>query len=96
MVRKNAMPYVTNADISHNISQNLPEHAQTIFRKAFNNAFKQYEGDEQIAFKVAWAAVKRQYKKDESGMWVLKSKDPIKKRSIQQKKLQRKFKKNTK
>jgi cation transport regulator len=83
------MPYVTNADISYKISHNLPEHAQTIFRKAFNNAWKQYDGNEEIAFKVAWTAVKKEYKKDETGKWVPKSKDPIKKRSTQQKKLKR-------
>ena len=39
------MPYMTNADISHKISEKLPEHAQTIFRKAFNNAWEQYLQD---------------------------------------------------
>ncbi len=90
------MPYVTNADISYKISQNLPEHAQTIFRKAFNSAWEQYDGNEEIAFRVAWSAVKKQYQKDEAGIWVLKRKDPVKKRSAQQKKLKRKFKKNKK
>ena len=57
------MPYNTNADISHKISERLPEHAQTIFRKAFNNAYQQYGGDEEIAFRVAWSAVKKNMKK---------------------------------
>jgi cation transport regulator len=85
------MPYMTNADISHKISQNLPEHAQTIFREAFNNAWIQYGGDEEIAFRVAWSAVKKQYEKDETGMWLPKKKDPVKKRTNQQKKLKRKL-----
>ena len=85
------MPYITNADISHKISQNLPEEAQTIFRKAFNNAWEQYGGDEETAFRVAWSAVKKSYEKDETGMWVLKKKDLIKKRTPQQRKLKRKF-----
>lgn len=67
------MPYVTNADLSHKISERLPEHAQTIFREAFNNAYEQYHGDEAIAFRVAWAAVKKKYEKNENGMWVEKS-----------------------
>lgn len=66
------MPYVSNADLSHKISERLPEHAQTIFREAFNNAYKQYDQDEEIAFRVAWAAVKKKYKKNEDGMWVEK------------------------
>ena len=69
------MPYVINADLSHKISQNMPEHAQTIFRKAFNNALEEYGGDEQIAFRVAWSAVKKKYEKNEKGLWVLKKKN---------------------
>ncbi len=67
------MPYVTNADLSQKISEHLPEHAQTIFRKAFNNAYAQYHGDEEIAFRIAWTAVKKKYEKSESGQWVAKN-----------------------
>jgi cation transport regulator len=67
------MPYVSNADLSHKISEKLPEHAQTIFREAFNNAYEQYDRDEEIAFRVAWAAVKKKYEKNEDGMWVEKN-----------------------
>lgn len=49
----------------------LPEHAQTIFSKAFNAALSEYNS-EQMAFKVAWAAVKHEYKKDTDDNWVLK------------------------
>jgi cation transport regulator len=66
------MPYVSNADLSHKISQRLPEHAQTIFREAFNSAYEQYNQDEEIAFRVAWAAVKKKYEKNEDGLWVEK------------------------
>lgn len=66
------MPYVSNADLSHKISERLPEHAQTIFREAFNNAYQQYDRDEEIAFRVAWAAVKKKYEKNEDGVWVEK------------------------
>jgi cation transport regulator len=42
--------------------------AQEIYRSAFNNAFAEYEGRgpaarEQLAHRVAWAAVKRKYVK---------------------------------
>jgi len=43
--------------------KSLPKHAQEIFISAFNNAIKQYKGDETRANKVAWAAVKNKYKK---------------------------------
>ena len=52
----------------------LPSHAQKIYSKAHKNALKQYEtpskrrggkrqSKEQIAHKVAWSAVKKEYKK---------------------------------
>ncbi|MFA5999182.1 MAG: ChaB family protein [Candidatus Babeliales bacterium] len=65
------MPYKTNDDLPKSISDHLPEHAQTIFRKVFNNAYEQYESEQQ-AFKVAWAAVKKEYEKNEQGQWVAK------------------------
>lgn len=67
------MPYRTNADLFAQISEKLPEHAQTIFRKAFNSAYEEYSGDEAIAFRVAWAAVKKKYEKNEDGIWVEKT-----------------------
>jgi cation transport regulator len=52
----------------------LPSHAQEIYRKAHKNALKQYtspskrrggkqQSKEQVAHKVAWSAVKKEYKK---------------------------------
>ena len=52
----------------------LPEHAQEIYKKAHANALKQYQkpekrrggkrqSAEQVAHKVAWAAVKNKYEK---------------------------------
>ena len=57
------MPYSTNKELPDSVRKNLPQGAQTIFRKAFNNAFKQYKGAEVRCFRVAWAAVKKVYKK---------------------------------
>lgn len=65
------MPYHSNKDLPKNVSGVLPEHAQDIFRAAFNNAHKEY-GNEEQAFKVAWSAVERSYKKDKNGKWVQK------------------------
>lgn len=53
----------------------LPQHAQEIYKEAFNHAFDEYaergpEGREETAHKVAWSAVKKKYRKDEaSGRW---------------------------
>ncbi|HEY6432595.1 MAG TPA: ChaB family protein [Acetobacteraceae bacterium] len=45
------------------MSDHLPPHAQDIFREAFNHAWQQHGGDEATAFRIAWAAVKRSYRK---------------------------------
>ena len=65
------MPYKLNKDLPKNVRGVLPQGAQTIFRKAFNNAFKQYKGQEVRAFRVAWSAVKKVYKK-KGNKWVKK------------------------
>ena len=56
------MPYSANDDLPGSVRQHLPEHAQDIYREAFNHAWQEYAGDprhEEIAHRVAWAAVKR-------------------------------------
>jgi len=74
------MPYATNAELPERVKENLPRHAQEIYRKAFNSAWENYkkpekrrgpESREETAHKVAWSAVEKVYKKDEkSGTWV--------------------------
>lgn len=68
------MPYATNDDLPPSLRHTLPEHAQDIFRSAFNAAWQSYGRSdpghrEEIAHRVAWAAVKRRYRK-EGGHWV--------------------------
>jgi cation transport regulator len=63
------MPYAVNGDLPASVRDHLPEHAQDIFRAAFNSAYDEYSGDEERAFRVAWAAVKHSYVK-EGGQWV--------------------------
>ncbi len=68
------MPYATNEDLPESLRAHLPPHAQDIFRATFNNAWERYgardpERREEIAHRVAWAAVKRQYRKL-GGEWV--------------------------
>lgn len=58
------MPYLSNIDLPLRVREHLPEHAQDIYREAFNHAWRQYENDprqEEIAHRVAWAAVKKRY-----------------------------------
>jgi cation transport regulator len=62
------MPYITNDDLPPSIRHHLPEHAQDIFREAFNHAWASYGARdpgrvEEIPHRVAWAAVKKRYRK---------------------------------
>lgn len=67
------MPYQQLHDLPDAVKQHLPEHAQEIFRAAFNHAVEEYQ-DEERAFRVAWSAVKHQYEKGEDGHWHSKPK----------------------
>jgi cation transport regulator len=55
------LPYATIDQLPPAV-RHLPVHAQEIFRAAFNAAWDSY-GDEETAFRVAWAAVKKRYQK---------------------------------
>lgn len=73
------MPYKTVSELPDRVKDNIPKHAQEIYMKAYNSAWDQYKdpderrGDatrEETAHKVAWAAVKNEYEKDDkSGRW---------------------------
>ncbi|WFN36087.1 ChaB family protein [Methanomicrobium antiquum] len=73
------MPYETIEELPESVKNNLPKHAREIYFAAFNNAWdlysdpKERRGDasrEETAHKVAWAAVKNEYEKDENtGRW---------------------------
>ncbi len=68
------MPYETNTELPDPVRHSLPQHAQSIYREAFNHAWQTYRGDprhEEIAHRVAWAAVKKLYVKS-GGHWVSK------------------------
>ena len=60
------MPYGSKTELPSAVRK-LPEHAQTIWMSAFNAAFRQYKGDEQKAFAVAWAAANKYKKTNEPG-----------------------------
>ncbi len=66
------MPYRVNDDLPAPVRDHLPPHAQDIYREAFNHSWVQYADElrrEEIAHRVAWAAVKRRYRKID-GEWL--------------------------
>lgn len=75
------MPYERLSDLPDSVRDNLPKHAQEIYRAAYNSAWEQYDepeerrdnaSREETAHRVAWAAVKNSYEKNEAGDWVEK------------------------
>jgi cation transport regulator len=62
------MPYASIDDLPASLRSHLPHHAQEIFRSAFNAAWENYatadaQQREETAYRVAWSAVKRRYRK---------------------------------
>ena len=67
------MPYTKLSDLPESVRDNLPKHAQEIYQAAYNNAYEEYNKDEERSHRVAWAAVKNKYEKDEkTGKWKVK------------------------
>lgn len=75
------MPYKSIQELPDSVKDNLPKHAQEIYKEAFNNAWDEYKeksdrkrdaSREQVAHSVAWNAVKQSYKKGDNGNWVKK------------------------
>lgn len=72
------MPYANIDELPDGVRNNLPKHAQEIYKEAFNSAYDEYkkpedrrgnEDREEVAHKVAWSAVKKKYAKDSDGVW---------------------------
>lgn len=72
------MPYNSDSELPKSVRDVLPEHAQHIYREAFNSAYDQYKDPkerrddadrEETAHKVAWAAVKQKYQKGDDDHW---------------------------
>lgn len=60
------MPHVRNEDLPETLREHMAAHASDIYRAAFNNAWAEYatrSDREAVAHRVAWAAVKRRYRK---------------------------------
>jgi cation transport regulator len=69
--KEGAMPYKMITQLPDNVKNNLPKHAQEIYKEAFNSAEDQY-GEESRAHRVAWSAVEHKYEKNDQGNWVQK------------------------
>ncbi len=74
------MPYQSVNELPNSVKDNLPAHAQEIYKEAYNSAWEQYKnpddrrGDssrEEVSHQVAWAAVKQTYEKKDD-QWVKK------------------------
>jgi cation transport regulator len=60
------VPYDKLTDLPDRVRNNLPKHAQEIYKEAFNSAEEQY-GEESRAHRVAWRAVENKYEKNDKG-----------------------------
>ncbi len=76
------MPYKSITDLPDSVRDNLPQHAQEIYQEAYNHAWDEYADSEkrrddasreEVAHRVAWAAVKQSYHKNAQGRWVKKN-----------------------
>lgn len=72
------MPYDRITSLPKWVKNNLPKHAQEIYKEAYNSAYDQYkdpedrrgdESREEVSHKVAWSAVETKYEKWEDGNW---------------------------
>lgn len=72
------MPYKDRSELPDSVKDNLPAHAQDIYKEAFNNAWDQYKDPddrkqggsrEEAAHRVAWSAVKQKYQKGDDDKW---------------------------
>lgn len=73
------MPYKSINELPENVRSVLSDHAQDIYKEAFNSAYDQYDkpaerqGDasrEETAHRVAWSAVKKAgYRKGQDDKW---------------------------
>lgn len=68
------VPYRSNTELPESVKNNLPEEAQTTWRKIFNSAMEQYK-DEGKAAATAWAGLKNAgWEKGKDGEWYKVSK----------------------
>jgi cation transport regulator len=64
------MPYDRRSELPDSVKDNLPDHAQAIYKEAFNSAWEEHDHDEERSHRIAWGAVKKSYHKNDDGKWV--------------------------
>jgi cation transport regulator len=69
--KEDEVTYKMITQLPDGVKNNLPKHAQEIYKEAFNSAEDQY-GEESRAHATAWSAVEQKYQKNEKGNWVQK------------------------
>jgi cation transport regulator len=69
--KEDEVTYKMITQLPDGVKNNLPKHAQEIYKEAFNSAEDQY-GEESRAHATAWSAVENKYEKNENGNWVQK------------------------
>jgi cation transport regulator len=76
------MPYKKIDELPDSVRNSLSEHAQEIYKEAFNSAWEQYRDPEgrrddasreETAHRVAWSAVKQSNEKSAEGRWERRS-----------------------
>jgi cation transport regulator len=74
------MPYGRVVELPESVRDNIPQHAQEIYKEAYNSAWDRYDSPnerrgnasrEETSRRVAWSAVKKEYTK-QNGKWVRK------------------------
>ena len=70
-VKAPEMPYKQITQLPDNVKNNLPKHAQEIYKEAFDSAEERY-GEEGRAHATAWGAVEQKCEKNDDGNWVKK------------------------
>lgn len=72
------MPYQKLSELPDGVRNVLPEHAQVIYKEAFNHAYDEYKepedrrddaSREEVSHRVAWATVKHKYEKGKDDKW---------------------------
>jgi len=72
------MPYTKRSDLPDSVRNVLPDHAQDIYKEAFNSAWDEYKDPderrddasrEEVSHRVAWNAVKQKYEKGNDDKW---------------------------
>jgi len=73
------MPYRTVYELPDSVQDNLPRHAQEIYKAAYNAAWEEYADPskrrefisrEEVSHRMAWTAVKKEYVRNQYGRWV--------------------------